>query len=155
MHKITTAPATLEDSRPLFEWRNDPITREMFFDQNKVSWEDHQKWFSSTLENPNRLIVIGAIDNKKIGMVRFDVDRENNKNAAISLNISPNYRGQKLAQPLLLAAERHAPKQITTLVAEIKSENTASIKSFQKADFTFKLEQNKNVIYEKTLGSRT
>jgi len=154
MPKITTAPATLEDSRPLFEWRNDPITREMFFDQNKISWEDHQKWFSSTLKNSNRLIVIGTVENKKIGMVRFDIDSENNKNAAISLNINPNHRGQKLAPQLLLASEKHTPKQVTTLIAEIKSENTASIKSFQKAEFTFKLEQNKNVIYEKKLGNR-
>ena len=150
MHNIHTRKATADDTQEIFEWRNDPITRSMFFEQNEILWENHVNWFNSTLKNPERILIIGELSKEKIGVVRFDITKQE---AYISININPSYRGKKLAPTLLLAAQKHLPQNIEILTAEIKNKNTASIKSFQKAGYTLRISKNENTIYEKKLDT--
>ena len=49
------------DSLDLFLWRNDPISCQMFLSNNKVTLEEHNKWFKSSLINPRRKIYIGIL----------------------------------------------------------------------------------------------
>jgi len=45
LNKITLREATIDDCDELYRWRNDPVTREQFFDSEVVPYEEHQKWF--------------------------------------------------------------------------------------------------------------
>jgi hypothetical protein len=49
------------DSLDVFEWRNDPISCQMFISNNKVTLEEHKKWYESGLTNPLRKIYIGIL----------------------------------------------------------------------------------------------
>ncbi len=153
MTNITVKHATENDSLDLFKWRNDPVTREMFFTQNELSLDAHTKWFRSSLINPARIILIGYKNSQKIGVVRFDIN-DDNVTANISINLNPDYRGQNLAHKLLLCAQNNIPLRIKSLRAEIKNKNTASIKTFQRAGYSFKTEDNTNVTYKKALGTK-
>ena len=46
-----------EDSNEIFEWRNDPVTREMFINSDIVKINEHRNYFESTLVNKNRCLL--------------------------------------------------------------------------------------------------
>ena len=55
---IKVRKAELSDSKTIFEWRNDKLTREMSHTTDIVDWEGHSNWFASSLENENRLLLL-------------------------------------------------------------------------------------------------
>ena len=129
--------ATQNDAKDIFLWRNDVTTRRMSKFTGKISWEDHVRWYTSSLNNPKVCILMCYFSKTKqsIGVVRFDVEIEE---AKISVNLSPSMRGRGFASLCLIASinffKRKFP-QIKALVAEIKKENIVSQKAFQQAGF--------------------
>lgn len=110
----------------------------------EVEWEAHESWFHASLLNPNRLLLMcfnEKID-ENVGVVRFDfeanVDSEKGRAALISINLAPSMRGKGLSKPCLTAAlaflTQHYPSYQCVL-AEIKSSNSASRKSFEGVGF--------------------
>lgn len=146
MPEIVLSLATLDDSDDLYCWRNDEITRSMFINTEPVRKQDHDKWIQTTLQNPDRILLIAHFGTDKIGTIRFDIDE---RTALVSITVSPQHRGKKLASAILLAAENTLPQKITTLRAEIKTANCASIKSFQKAGFLLTEQNDTLAIYQK------
>ena len=62
------------DYLDVFEWRNDPISCQMSISNNKVTLEEHKKWYESSLTNPLRKIYIGILTDEKVGICSFDID---------------------------------------------------------------------------------
>lgn len=132
---VTLRHAIPEDSKDCFTWRNDPQTRAMFINSDPVAWDDHCTWFDSVLFAPDRSLLIGLANGKKIGTVRYDLDPQENR-AEISVTIAPHMRGQGIAHKLITGGEAELPEQIKILIARIKPENTASRRAFEKAGYT-------------------
>ena len=88
------------DSRDIFDWRNDELTRQMCATPAFVEWNEHSSWFAASLTNKNRLILMCEEEstNEKLAMVRFDVD---GNRALISINLSPKMRGKRKAKGCL------------------------------------------------------
>ena len=97
---INTRVASITDSRDIFEWRNDELTRKMSHTSDIVEWEGHSAWFESSLENKNRLILLCESINelKKIAVVCFDI---NFRRALVSINLSPEMRGKGISKQCL------------------------------------------------------
>lgn len=132
--KITLRKAKISDSKTIWKWRNDPLTRSMFINKDFIEYKDHLKWFKSKLKNKNSFIFIGQAFGKNVGMVRIDV----NKNIGeISININPRFRGISLSETLLTDSIQafHKKKPNCELVADIDKKNTASIKIFSSIGF--------------------
>ena len=135
---IVVKPACDDDSKDIFIWRNDKLTREMSLTTDLVAWEGHELWFENTLKNDTRLLLmcIDTVINEKICVVRFDLDKNR---ALVSINLAPSMRGKGLAKRCLNDAiiffKTHTPS-IDTLDAEIKSTNRASIATFQGVGFS-------------------
>lgn len=98
----------------------------------------HETWFAAALENPDRVMVM-AEDSPSNGgtfpvaIVRFDVSGEE---ALVSINMNPAARGRGLAAPSLLGAEQFLTGGHTLiLIAEIKPENIASLRAFERAGY--------------------
>ena len=123
------------DSLDVFEWRNDPISCQMFISNNKVTLEEHKKWYESSLTNPLRKIYIGILTDEKVGICRFDIDSKMTS-AEVSINLNPTMRGKNLSYQLLSDSIKTFKKtnQIS-LTATIKKENKASLIIFQKCSF--------------------
>ena len=49
------------DKDDIFKWRNDKISRSMFFESSVVSKESHDKWFFKCYSSNIRLIIVGAV----------------------------------------------------------------------------------------------
>jgi len=120
-------PATLEDAKILFEWRNDPQSRAASHNQDAISFESHLAWLKDSLQNPSRKIYIAEEGGVRIGTVRADWA----KNAYIlSWNVSPEARAKGYGKQMvsLLVAIIKEPVR-----AEVKVENLASIKIAETA----------------------
>jgi RimJ/RimL family protein N-acetyltransferase len=147
---ITVLRATDNDSKDIWEWRNDELTKQMSITTDSVSWETHSIWYQKSLVNPNRYLYIGFLnDSEKIGMCRFDLDSNTNI-AEVSININPQHRIKKLSSQLLSQTiSKYFEEKNTTLSAKIKKTNIGSIKCFKKCDFTFEREDSDYNYYKK------
>lgn len=135
------------ESRYLWEWRNDPETRQMSLSQEPISWETHQKWYEETCKNPEKILLIAFENQVPCGMVRLDI--LSNDSATVHINISPQKRGHGLGTKLLLAACRYAWvfHGLKSLVADVKLENIASQKAFEKSGFVLLGAQENHLRY--------
>ena len=143
MNKIDVRLVAESDSLSIFEWRNDALTRKMFRTSNRVSWDEHSNWLTSTLSNPNRCLLMCETEKgEPIAVVRFDIE---DNYANLSINISPLKRGKGYASKCLSLAvnyfEFHFPL-VSELVAEIKTINLPSKKSFERVGFILKEERD-------------
>lgn len=127
---------TEEDSKDLFRWRNDPLTRQSSFNTNEVSWKEHVRWFRDSLANPLRNIFVILNDvHEKIGQARFD---RTGDSAEIDINLAPEHRGKGYER---VSIERGCARYfnnfpVTRIIAKIKKPNAASLRAFQNAGFS-------------------
>ena len=148
--RIAILRATDNDSKDIWEWRNDELTKQMSITTDSVSWETHSSWYQKSLVNPNRYLYIGFLnDSEKIGMCRFDLDSNTNI-AEVSINLNPQHRSKKLSSQLLSQTiAKYLEEKNTALSATIKKTNIGSIKCFTKCDFTFEREDSDYNYYKK------
>ena len=130
---ITLRRVEESDKESLWQWRNDPLTREMSIDRHEVSWADHCAWFDRVQGDPNRHLLIGELEHNLIGTVRLDGVAET---AEISITVAPAARGKGLGLALLDAATQYAKTlQLVALTAVIRPSNKASQIIFERAGY--------------------
>ena len=135
---ITIRLAEHSDSKNIWEWRNDSETRRNSNSEDEITWEDHCAWFDKSLLNENRRILIGinTDSGEAIGVVRFDLDTDDDS-AEVSINLNPKWRGKGLSKPLLSGAiDVYSKEHVCVLDAYIKLPNIPSIKCFEHCGFT-------------------
>lgn len=125
---IRVRPATHDDCRSIWLWRNDPLTRAMSRTPELAPWETHQAWFAKALADPARTILVGEVAGEAVGMVRLDRGDE----TEVSIDIAPSQRGRGLGAALLKVALEGVAGP---LVADVKTENSASRSLFDRAGF--------------------
>ena len=147
---VTVLRAAINDSRDIWKWRNDELTKRMSILNEDISWEAHSAWYQNTLSNPNRYLYLGLInDIEKIGLCRFDIDTEIST-AEVSINLNPQYRGMRFSSKLLTAAiTKFCTERDTDLVATIRKANFASIKCFTNSGFLFEYEDSQYNYYRR------
>lgn len=127
--------ATIADEQDLYTWRNHPKIREVSFNQQVITLEQHTQWFRDTLSNPNRLLLIGELKENPVGVVRFDIDGDSAE-VSIYLIQENNYKG--LGQSLLSSAEQWLKankKNISVIKANVIEENSISQLFFTHAGY--------------------
>lgn len=135
--KVDIKLRTIEphDIDKLFEWRNHPDVRSKSFNTAPIAWDEHKKWFNDKLQDQKVVIYIAFDGNNKIGSIRFE-DKGNAVKVSVMLN--PDFSGKGLgALVIKLGTEKfiNRKKPNKPIIAEIKKDNIASIKAFQKAGF--------------------
>ena len=147
MIEVRCRPIMFEDRSDIFEWRNDPTSRQMSINGDYISSIEHSQWFDAIFKSKSHLGVIGEINCSKIGIVFFYND---NDHVRVSINLNPLFRGKKLAAPLLEGAMHEArlmlPK-VKHFFAEIKNTNHASIKIFAQNGFKLVNMNNEVAVY--------
>ncbi len=142
--------ACSSDSKDIWNWRNDPKTRENSVNQNEVSWSDHHAWFTHSLANDSRAIYIGLCRNSgdSMGVVLFDFDADL-ATSEVSINIAPQWRRKSHSKDLLKSAiKEFQSNRAYVMTAKIKSNNIASIKCFEGCGFTLEATSDGFLIYK-------
>jgi len=137
--------ALQDDMDDVFAWINDPDTRAMSLNHDLIDYDDHQKWYENKLCDDENVMVIGYVDDhdqlKKTGIVRFE---NRYTSVRVSINLSPECRGHGVGVEFLLKSQDFIPTAwpATLLMAEIKSQNVASIKTFLNAGYSLENASN-------------
>lgn len=127
--------AIIDDALDVFIWRNDPVSRKMFFNSYAIPFEEHLSWFESSLASDLRKLFIGQLEGLKVGICRFDIDGLTGE-AEVSVNLNPKMRGKGLSKTFLrLSLEEFQQHHKLNIFARIKKENLASINLFESVGF--------------------
>lgn len=132
---VTLRPATAEDCRQIWLWRNDPETRRASFDSAPIPFETHQAWFHASLGREDRKLYVILAEGRESGVVRLDVSGHE---AEVSIHLAPESRHRGIGPAALQALVDLAfgTLGLARLVALVKPDNQASLPAFRKAGFT-------------------
>lgn len=132
---IHLRPAASADAAFVLALRNDPDAVRFSGTGETVDVATHAEWFAERLSDPSGRIWIAHLRGESLGMVRIAVRAAV---ATVSLAIAPFARGRGLGRCVLAELDRVllADQQVCTLRAEIRRENPASIRTFERAGYT-------------------
>lgn len=146
--------ANERDKKILFDWANESETRANSFHQEKISWEEHSGWYDRMMQAEDVLIYIVMDFMKPVGQVRMNIEDDAGR---ISYSVDEECRGDHLGQKMLALLEKEAAGKVTRLVAEVKPDNLASRRNFEKLGYELYGEQDdsdqEKVIYVKDLDT--
>lgn len=136
---------TEENGKLIMEWRNDENTREMSFNSEIKSWDIFKNIFENNYFNNYIPPLFAYNNNNKIAFIGFicnnEVDTETNKEVCkIGININSEYRGRGLGKIIIQKSIEYIKINyplVKKIIANIKSNNIASIKVFESCNFVF------------------
>jgi RimJ/RimL family protein N-acetyltransferase len=136
--RVSLRPATADDARRLFDWRNEEATRQASFGSDPIPWAAHELWLAERLApgSQTRIFVVLDMRGREVGYVRFDVDRDGC--AEVSVAIDTRERGRGLGTAAIRAATERiaADAGVQRVVARVRPENRASRTAFGRAGYT-------------------
>ncbi|MDX2085406.1 MAG: UDP-2,4-diacetamido-2,4,6-trideoxy-beta-L-altropyranose hydrolase [Candidatus Melainabacteria bacterium] len=156
---LSLRQATEADARLMWQWRNHTDVRRYAFDPEPIAWEAHQPWWSASLKNPQRLLLIAEQETtpeasalkQAVGLLRFDWDHPQAETCTVSIYLDPTRHGQGLGPILLkhgLEWIRRYSSPTPTVLANVRADNPRSQHAFTQAGF-----QPKHIVYHYPLGS--
>lgn len=130
--------ATLKESKLIWQWRNDPSTRNNSLKTKPITWIDHATWYQKILKDQNSKMYVSFFNNIPIGVVRFDIKNAQMRTYNININIAPQSRGKGFGKTLLnksIIKLRQEDPFLVRISAEVKKENLLSNKLFLSSGF--------------------
>jgi len=122
--------ATEDDVMLYFEWANDPAVRQNAIHTAQIAFEDHRKWFTNKLHDPNSKLFVFYNDQDNLGQLRLDKEGEF---WIISYTVDERFRGQGWGKIIVQQIVRNFPQ--LSMKALVKEGNIPSIKIFEKCGF--------------------
>lgn len=131
--KLKLLRATKLDLITLFKWRNDSFVRNLSFNNNKISIDQHKLWFKKKIKEKNNLWILRN-ENKKCGVVY--INKKLDKTEELSYLISKKFRRKGLATPMLkIFLKKYKKHSMLKLIARVLKKNKKSISSLKTAGF--------------------
>ena len=125
-----------EDCKLLWVWRNDPEVKASAFESAVIPWYRHVAWFARRKKDSNcHMYIVLDRDDLPIGQVRLDIRADGS--AETDVSIARAYRGRSYAAEAIELASAHLFRitSVTRIVAIVRPENMASIRTFENAGF--------------------
>ena len=137
-----------EDVDLLYEWANDAAVRQNAFHTEPIPYENHVKWFTKPLADKSVYYYILCAGETPVGQIRLNAaDGE----ALIDYSIDARYRGKGYGCRLLELVKKQIVigkiSDVIKLTGQVKYENRASARAFEKCGFT-KKELEEYIQYE-------
>jgi RimJ/RimL family protein N-acetyltransferase len=130
---LTYRKAVSGDVMLVYNWANDPLSRANSYFSEPIALETHKSWFGKKLADKNCSIYIAEMNGTPAGLVRYEVSVEH---AVAGILLDQAFRGSGLAVDLLKdTAKNYFKEHSQPILAYIKQENTASVRSFEKAGY--------------------
>jgi UDP-2,4-diacetamido-2,4,6-trideoxy-beta-L-altropyranose hydrolase len=133
---VRLRPVRREDCDLLWEWVNDPIARASAFSPDPIPPEEHRGWFESRAAAGSVMFLALDADDRPVGQVRFDPSGDGE--FEIDVSVAPPRRGRGEGTRLIaLGTDRlFRETPVAAVPAFIKPDNTASLRTFERAGFT-------------------
>lgn len=130
--------ATLNDAKMLFDWRNDPITRNNSIHSEEISWKQHLDRLSKSIQSTSRFLFIAENEcGTSVGTCRIDIEKDANSDDfyLLSWTIAPEYRHQGIGTKMVQKLLQQQQLVGKPLKAHIKKDNVASCKLAKSCGF--------------------
>lgn len=117
---------TEQDIDLLFSWANHPTVRRNSFNSEKISYEEHKRWYENVLKNEAVGQYIYVYGDEAVGQIRVEIEKETGR---ISYSIFHEKTGQGHGKRMLQLLKEQVKKdfpEVKFLVAEVKTDNRAS-----------------------------
>lgn len=127
--------ATEDDTDLLFEWANEETVRKNSFSTEPIIYKNHQEWIHRIMNDENEKIFIFYFGEEPVGQVRVSV---RDTVATVGYSIAAKYRSQGYGRAMLLLLEEQLKDfypDVNRIRAEVKSDNVASMKVFEKTNY--------------------
>lgn len=135
MRDVGFRPARRDDCRRVWEWRNDPVTRDASFDTSEIPYDHHERWFTDKVEaEDTRIFIVAGAAGREVGYVRFTIAGDC---AEISVSIDRGHRGKGYGPGAIRSSSDHLLSHgpVRRIVARVKASNFASLRAFQRVGF--------------------
>ncbi len=141
---ITLYPCnrTVQDAKLVFSWRNDPATVAAAYLPLPKTWDaflmEYEECYFGLPDFPPFFILKNGLP---AGFMRFDSVRQDDLDGRtvleIMINVAPEHRRKGTGFAAVQAAKTLTEsKGVAALIADIRKENTASRRLFEKSGFT-------------------
>ena len=130
---LTVRSIKQEDSKIIYSWSIDKITRENSLKPNFFSYEKHLNWFRAKLNSDLFLGFIINDYNNDIAFVRFEcLDSQ----WTVGIVVAPEFRGKGLGERILrLGLDEFYKYRKDVIFAFIKEQNHSSRRIFERNGF--------------------
>ena len=138
---IEICSAQEDTGRLVMAWRNDPETLKASFHQEPKDWDSFWPEFTKNyFQDPALPPIFVLADGERAGFLKFEtmVHPHDLRGHVIELSIvmAPSFRGRGLGTKALQAALFVLQERgVDSVIAEVRRENTASSRIFEKAGF--------------------
>ena len=141
---INLRHARIEDSKTLFNWRNDFKVRNNSINSEKIVFKEHNKWFINKLKSRKTDFFLVEYKFRMIGQIRLDMVDDYWE---IDYSVSKKYRNRGFGSILI---QKTLDLNYSKLRAKVKVNNLSSVNIFMK--FNFKknkdLSSSKLIVYD-------
>lgn len=128
-NELTQRPVQHSDAQLLFEWANDSLTRGSSLNSNKITWEEHLRWFNQKMNNP-KIKMFLFLEKNPVGILRLD---EVNDKLNISFSVDIEQRGRGIGSDIIsFALKKFSGSDFSAQVIE---SNIGSHRIFLKKKF--------------------
>lgn len=130
--------AVIGDMTDIFILSNQDYVRRHSINKERISWEEHDRWFKKTITDPQSVFyIITNKSNNFLGQIRYMI---NNASAVVSISLCGDIIGKGFSRNLLLASIEKLfieHDEINQIIAFVSEENIASRKLFIKSGFVY------------------
>jgi ribosomal protein S18 acetylase RimI-like enzyme len=136
MKEYKLGRAEEKDIETIWAIRNHPLVRKNSGSSSFITLQNHKKWFRDKyFENKNNFCYVLCDGSRPVGYCRFDYN-EKERVYIISIARDPENKNRGLGTILLSKSmEKIRYKKNDLVLAEIRKDNIASIKLFEKNGF--------------------
>lgn len=140
MAQLQLRRVTSKDIRLIWDWANDPMTRQGSFNQRPIPWDDHQQWFDKKCQDQNCVwyMAVGPAGNP-VAQVRFDITEEGD--AVASVTVAAEERGKGYGTEAIKKATEALMSEMPGVgkaVAYIRQGNEISQRAFNRAGYAYR-----------------
>ena len=123
--QMNLRPASIDDAKTLFDWKNDPVTRSNSRNTGMTEWDGHVKWLQRTVngEVPTRRLYVAELDGVPVGTVR--ADQHEDGAWELSYTVAPDYRGRGIGKAMVVQFAREVLPGVK-MICEIYKGNISS-----------------------------
>jgi hypothetical protein len=137
--KLQIRRASLKDAIFFYQLRNDIKTKKNSFNQKKIKYSNHLKWFKKKIKNKKAILLVAFFNETiNIATIRYETKK---LFTYVSISIYRKFRNLGYGSRILKMSEKFIKKKLI-IISKIKKNNIASIKIFKKNNY--KLINNDN-----------
>lgn len=127
--------ATLADKDIVLTMRNAPFVRAAMLSDNRISEEQHEKWYNSMLSDATKCFYLFKGNNKVLGVTGFFNISQESADWTFYLKDEKSSKGTGYLMCKMALDRFFDTHQCKAIKTSVKSDNTASIKLHEKLRF--------------------